>query len=427
MSDPLLWVTIIVALLGAYLSILKNALAEFSKSEIEDRLPENSHLRNRLEWVTTHDDDLILSAAVARRFLAATLFLFAFIITTKNNAAPSVNTFIITTLYVLLWLFVTEIGLAYALATHAASSIVKNALPLLPILHAITTPVTTPLRFLDEILRRLIGAEPRDDLEEDIRQVVEESEREGNIGETESEMLEAIVDFRNATADEVMTPRIDIKSIEVTDNLNAIRDFITNDGHSRFPVFKDTVDNIVGILYVKDLLPYLGREPNNFRITDLLREVPFIPESKRISELLVEFQQNKIQLAIVLDEYGGTAGLVTIEDIVEEIVGEIRDEHENDEIDEPTIITTEEGAAVVDARVHIDDLNDEFGTDLPEEADYDTVGGWIFATLGRIPQIGEHFTIDNLDIEILKARKTHIEKIKLQPKTKNQTTIPANQ
>jgi len=421
--DPLIWVTILTALLGAYLSVLKNALAEFSRSEIEDHLPEGSPMRGRLEWVATHDDDLILSAAVARRFLAAGLFLLAFLMAAGNGAGSSAGDFVVTAVIVLVWLFITEIGLAYALAQHSPSSIVRGALRILPILHGITKPISVPLHIFDEILRRLIGSEPRDDFEDDIRQVVEESEREGHLGETESEMLEAIVDFRNATADEVMTPRIDIRSIETTDNLELIRDFITSDGHSRFPVYRDTVDTIVGILYVKDLLPYLGRDASDFRISELLREVPFIPESKRISELLVEFQRNKIQLAIVLDEYGGTAGLVTIEDIIEEIVGEIRDEHENDDNEEPTIITTEAGTAIVDARVHIDDLNDEFGTDLPEEADYDTVGGWIFATLGRIPQGGERFTIDELDVEILEAQKTHIEKIRLRQHDENQSAV----
>ncbi len=249
--------------------------------------------------------------------------------------------------------------------------------------------------------------------------MVEESEREGNIGETEREMLEAIVDFRTATADEVMTPRIDIEGIEKTDDLNAIKEIVIEEGHSRFPVYEETVDQIVGILYVKDLLPFLGKDAAEFQMEPLLRDVPFIPESRRISDLLVEFQTNKIQMAIVLDEYGGTAGLVTIEDVIEEVVGEIRDEHEKGDDEEPTLTKQDAHTFDVDARFHIDDLNDELGTNLPEDTDFDTVGGFIFSSLGRIPAVGEEFELENLQIRILEAERTHIGKIQIRIKSAN--------
>lgn len=418
MSDPFLWVTILAAILGTYFSILKLSLATFTRSEVEERL-RDSFLKDRVDWVVTHDDELILVVSIWRHFFTIAILLGALLTVLDLNAAAGdsdsslIGLFLLIAAVVLFWLYLSDIGIGYAVAEHSASAVVKSALWFLPALSAVSKPLTLPLAVLNEIVRRLVGAEVRDDLEDDIRQVVEESEREGTIGETEREMFEAIVDFRTATADEVMTPRIDIRSIEKTNDLTAIRDFVIREGHSRIPVYDETIDKIVGILYVKDLLPYLGCEANSFKIEDVLRAVPFVPESRRISDLLVDFQQKKIQMAIVLDEYGGTAGLITIEDIIEEIVGEIRDEHEKYEDDEPAITKNDNGIIEVDARFHIDDLNDELGTHLPEDADFDTVGGWVFAGLGRIPNSGEKIEIDGLDIEILEAEETHIDKVRI--------------
>ena len=413
MSDPFLWVTILAAILGTYFSILKLSLATFSRSEVEERLGDSSR-RDRVAWVASHDDELILVISVWRHFFTIAILLGALLTAIDLNAAAGASDssligFLLSiAAVVLFWLYLSDIGIADAVAEHSASSVVKGALWFLPALSTVSKPLTIPLTVLNEIVRRLVGAEVRDDLEDDIRQVVEESEREGTIGETEREILEAIVDFRTATADEVMTPRIDIRSIEKTDDLQTIREFVIREGHSRIPVYDESIDKIVGILYVKDLLPYLGREANSFKIENVLRAVPFIPESRRISDLLVDFQQKKIQMAIVLDEYGGT-----MEDIIEEIVGEIRDEHEKREEDEPAITKNHNGIIEVDARFHIDDLNDEIGTDLPEDADFDTVGGWVFAGLGRIPAVGEKLEIDGLNVEILQAEETHIDKVRI--------------
>ncbi len=397
--------------------MLKMSLAQFSRSEIESRLGESHRLWSRVSWAAEFDDSLILTAAIWRRAFSVGLLTLAILQADTNHADSAIviemPRLLITIAAVLVWLYVSEIGVAFAVAEHSASGVVKGALWFLPVIHTISRPFTIPLLTLNEVIRRLIGAPLRDDLEEDIRQVVEESEREGTIGETEREMFEAIVDFRTATADEVMTPRIDIEAIDRDSTMEEIKHFIVDKGHSRFPVFDETVDKIVGILYVKDLLPFLGQNAETIDLESILRHVPFIPESRRISDLLVEFQQQKTQLAIVLDEYGGTAGLITIEDIVEEVVGEIRDEHEKGDDPEPSMEIAGEGVFIVDARFHIDDLNDEAGTTLPEDADFDTVGGWVFSSIGRIPSRGEKLDIDDLDVEILASERTHITKVRI--------------
>ncbi|MEM8495597.1 MAG: hemolysin family protein, partial [Planctomycetota bacterium] len=195
-------------------------------------------------------------------------------------------------------------------------------------------------------------------------------------------------------------------------------------GHSRVPVYRENLDDIVGILYAKDLIELLetpGSEAEKaaaFNLEAILREPFLVPESKKVLELLHEFRATKIHLAIVLDEYGGTAGLITIEDILEEIVGEIQDEYEPED-DAPVVVEIDENSARVDARTHLDDLNDQLNLDLPEDEDYDTVGGFVFAELGHIPEPGETFESHGVKVTVDEAERTKViavtvEKLNLQ-------------
>jgi len=186
-------------------------------------------------------------------------------------------------------------------------------------------------------------------------------------------------------------------------------------GHSRFPVYDGNLDNIVGVLYVKDLLNLVGHNGEApFDLRRTVRPALFVPESKSLRDLLAEMQQRKVHLALVLDEYGGTAGLITIEDILEEIVGEIQDEYEPDEPAEPRIELVGEGVAEADGRAYIDDVNDKLGIELPEEEDYDTVGGFVFATLGHIPEAGESFTYSSVRLTVVEAERTKVVKVRLE-------------
>ena len=190
-------------------------------------------------------------------------------------------------------------------------------------------------------------------------------------------MIENIVEFRSTDVGEVMTPRTDIEGIELTDDLEAIREFIVRVGHSRIPIYAENLDHIRGVLYVKDLIPFLGRDCDGFHLEPLLRQPLRVPETKPLRDLLSEFKRSEVHMAIVIDEYGGTAGLVTIEDVLEEIVGEIHDEHEPDDVDEPTLDVVDDTHAEVDGRFHIDDLNERLGLTLPENEDYDTIAGFL--------------------------------------------------
>jgi CBS domain containing-hemolysin-like protein len=209
-----------------------------------------------------------------------------------------------------------------------------------------------------------------------------------------------------------MTPRTDIVAIEADSSPEEARRLIADSGHSRIPVTDGHIDRIVGILYAKDLLQQFGREgAGDLRVRQVMREPLFVPETKKLDELQAELQAHKVHIAIVLDEYGGTAGLVTIEDIIEEVFGEIVDEYER-EPPQP-IRRAEDGAYVVEARVHINELNHELGLDLPEDEDYETIGGFVLSRLGTIPKEGDVFSEDGLRITVLEAEERRVMRLRI--------------
>ncbi len=424
MSDPWIWLALVSALGGGYLSALQLSLEDFTRGELESRLG-NGKSQARVNWLMEHLDDLILAVAIWRRASAVALLAAVLAAFALGSAQPT-WAILGWSFAVFIWIWLTHIGLAWAISDHVAAPVVAGSLRVLPLLYFLMIPLIAPLNWLNEVVRRLVGAEMRDDLEDELRQVMEEGEREGHISGAEKEMIEAIVDFRTCTVGEIMTPRIDVDGLELTDDLQAVKQKVIDDGHSRFPVYIDSLDHIVGILYAKDLLPFVGEDSGDFRLKPLLRQAILVPESRRISDLLVEFRNQQVHMAIVLDEYGGTAGLVTIEDIVEEIVGEIRDEHDVDDLPEPEVTTNGDGTADVDGRVRVSDLNDELSLNLPEDEDYDTVAGWVFANLGRIPAEGEVFRIGSIEVTVLDVERTRLRRIRLRVLRDEESPVAAD-
>ena len=252
------------------------------------------------------------------------------------------------------------------------------------------------------------------DVEEQLLRSIEHSQREGGIPAEAAEMLENVVDLSSTDVGEVMTPRTDIEGIELTNNLAEIRAFVLESGHSRIPVFEENLDQILGILYVKDLVAYLGAEANGFSLKSILRKPIVVPDTKPVQELLADFQTSEVHMAVVIDEYGGTSGLVTIEDVLEEIVGEIRDEHDDADADEPELHRVSETTFEVDGRFNLDDLNDELDIALPEDEEYDTVAGFLLANLGHVPRVGEELETQNMRFKTLQATPTQIDRVSIE-------------
>ena len=272
------------------------------------------------------------------------------------------------------------------------------------ILSKLAHPAVWAVGFVSDLIVRPFGVHVKFSspilTEEELKMLVQAGEEEGVIEEEEKEMIHSIFDFTDTVARQVMKPRTDMKAAPVTSSLDDLLDLITATGHSRIPIYEDNVDCVVGVVHAKDLLPILRQDKRLFDIKAVMHEAYFIPETKDINELLTEFKLGNVQMAIVRDEYGGTAGLVTVEDLLEEIVGEIRDEYD---IEEPLIQVIDRDHAIVNARMSIDDLNEQMAIDIPESEGYETIGGFVFDLFGRQPNEGEVVSHSNIDFTVEKV------------------------
>ncbi len=253
---------------------------------------------------------------------------------------------------------------------------------------------------------------------DELKLLVETGSAQGQIEEAEKEMIHGVIELGDKQIHEVMIPRIGIKAVEVDDPIEEVLDLIVRAGHSRVPVFRENLDNIVGILYAKDMLPYLlpaAEEREPLEIRSLARPAAYVPETKRVDEMLTEMRAARRHIAIVVDEYGGTAGLVTIEDLVEEIVGEIQDEYDVEEsLVEPVETDGARRAYRLDGRVTMDDLRDLFNlgdAEEPDEESFDTVGGLIIHRVGRIPLVGTEVDFRDLTLRVLAADSRRVSKV----------------
>ncbi len=246
--------------------------------------------------------------------------------------------------------------------------------------------------------------------EKDIQSIIDVGEEEGVIDQEEHEMIHGIFELKQAIVREVMVPRTDIKCIARKAKIKDIIDLIISEGHSRIPVFDGKIDNIVGIVYAKDLLTFWGKDGEEIPLETVMRQPYFIPETKRLEELLKEFKMKRVHIAIVVDEYGGLSGLVTIEDLIEEVFGEIEDEY--DQRVEERIIPLGDGSISVDAKLEIEELESYFDIEIQKE-NFETVGGLIFNLLGRVPKAGERVNFGDLIMAIESADGRRIERIKI--------------
>lgn len=233
-----------------------------------------------------------------------------------------------------------------------------------------------------------------------------------HLNPIEKDMIKGVVELSETTVKEVMVPRIDVVFISDNTSISEAVQTLIECGHSRVPVYNDTIDNVSGILYAKDLLNLFvskNAQPDSTRLENIIRKPFFVPESKKLDSLLIEFKRKKVHIAVAVDEYGGVSGIVCMEDIIEEIVGEIQDEFDNED-DE--IMKIGEGVYICDARINLEDLNQEIQTDIPAE-EFETLGGWVFSLFGKIPVKYEKVSVENLDLIIQDVDGHKINKIKI--------------
>jgi CBS domain containing-hemolysin-like protein len=286
------------------------------------------------------------------------------------------------------------------------------------LLNRVLFVVLAPLNALERTLRRLLkvqrGLTPAD-AEDRLRHLVEGN---SDLEEDEREMIASVIELGEQPVREVMVPRIDIVAAPATSTVRDVVDRIVESGHSRVPLFDGTIDNIIGVVYAKDLLRFLRDGSQTAPVRPLAREASYVPETKKVDDLLHEMQQTRVHVAIVVDEYGGTAGLITIEDLIEEIVGEIRDEYD---VEEAMIEEVSDREALFDARVSIRDVNDTLDLDIEDE-DFDTLGGLLYHELGKVPNVGDEVRVDGAVVTVLSTTGRRVRKVRV---TKVMPTEPA--
>ncbi|NHA05390.1 HlyC/CorC family transporter [Mucilaginibacter sp. HC2] len=245
---------------------------------------------------------------------------------------------------------------------------------------------------------------------EELQYLLEQGKESGALDSNEHELIQNVFDFNERVVKNIMVPRTKISGIDISSTKEELLDMIITEGYSRMPVYDDVIDKIIGIVHAKDILPLLARN-EEIVLKNIIRKPYFIPETKKINDLMAELQQKRIQIAIVLDEFGGTAGMVTLEDIVEELVGEIQDEYDEEK---PIVEKVNDREFIVNALAPIYDVNEHLPHDLPEDGDFDTVSGWLGDIFGKIPDVGEQKESNGYNITVLRKSDQNIESVKLE-------------
>lgn len=327
---------------------------------------------------------------------------------------------IITTCRVIAFAFITVLSIVFgelAPKTLAIQRSVRTALAVsvpLNIFFTIFRPIIWALNRLANLILRAFGISDfhgeAHHSSEELQYLLDQGKETGAIDSTEHELIQNVFDFNERVVKNIMVPRTKISAVELNTDRDELLETLITEGYSRMPVYDEVIDKIVGVIHAKDILPLLARG-QEIVVQNLMRKPLFVPETKKINDLMSELQQKRMQIAIVSDEFGGTAGMVTLEDIVEELVGEIQDEYDEEK---PIVEIINDREFVVNALAPIYDVNSHLPHDLPEDGDFDTVSGWLGDIFGKIPDVGEQKESNGYNITVLKKSDQNIESVKLE-------------
>lgn len=406
-------------------SLFNASLQNVHRATLRDRSEEGDTTAKRILELTTSSRQLTMTVSlilnIVRFALASTLILLVLASTTATEPSTLMLTVVLTVVIgasltmILGDLVPTAIGSSYA---NTIAWVAVNPMNGLII---VLSPLTALLLFLSRGISGLFGSGQlvNSVTEEEIMTLVNAGHTGGTIEEEEKDMIYSVLQLDETTARELMTPRMDIIALDMNASIAEALSAFVDSGFSRVPVYEETIDNVSGLLYAKDILSLLNNKDRleNTAIRDLIRSPYFVPETKRADALLKELQERNVHLAIVVDEYGGTSGLVTIENLIEEIVGDIRDEYDLDE--EEDYIEAGGGVYMIEASMDLDDLNELLECSI-DTTDADTLGGYIFLTLGRVPEAGEVVETDILKMTVKSIdgrRIRKVEVVKKEPET----------
>ncbi|MGF1634573.1 MAG: hemolysin family protein [Phycisphaerae bacterium] len=411
-----IFIGIFSMLVSLVLTTCTFAFRDFSRARLEEVL-ENRGRSALYDPIVKHEAELAFLTS-AGRMVANFVILLCVLHVMGGFDWPEAAIIAASLAAAVVITLVVGVALPHALSDHAGEKVIGLFAVPLNLIRIVGSPLTKLLHVSDHVVRKAANGHNEDEeeareeeFEQDILDVVEEGREEGIIDEHERRLIERVMAFDDRDAGQVMTARPNVTAIPVTDDLKRVRDLIIQTGLSRIPAYDENLDNIVGILYARDLIEYVGEEVSTFDVKKIMRPPIFIPETKPLRDLLQEMRIRKVHMAIVLDEYGGTAGLVTIEDVLEELVGEISDEHEPQT---PAMLKhISESAVEADARIPVEDLNHMVSLELPEDEDYDTLGGFVSTTTGQIPQAGTSFTWKNAKFTVVAAEPHRVNRVRI--------------
>jgi CBS domain containing-hemolysin-like protein len=406
-----LWVVLGAAALSCFFALADLALRSFRRVSLEEAFDAT----DRLDWLVElekHLNGLQLTASLCRvlaNLVLVTGLLFAF-----GGLSPFWRVAgAVATGGVIIAIF--GVAIPHAWSSHAGEKTLPVSVKMVMGFRYLLYPLVRLMESFDLPVRRLCGVHEQEEdgesAKQDILHAASEGQAEGAVDAEEVQMIESIMEFGETQAGEIMTPRTDIVALPIETPFDEAVNKIVQAGHTRVPVYEGDLDNMVGVLYAKDLLKHhaQGDAPE---LRNLLRKCYFVPETIMLDDLLKQFKIRKVHLAILLDEYGGTSGLVSIEDLLEEIVGDIDDEY--DPAAEVSIHRVDDRTAEVDGRVYIDELNEAMDLEIPEDEDYDTIAGFLFSELGYIPTTGEMLDSHGARFTIMAADERKITRVRVE-------------
>jgi putative hemolysin len=404
----------LVALAAVYIGTIETAFSALMRLSLR-LMVERGGRDDRLGFYLQEPIQLFVPA----RLLLGLIFSLATMFIAILTGGTGVRGIGMLLLFVAVFIFVCEHLIPSYIVRRNPEKVLEFVLPPFDVVARFLQPLTNGLV-------RLIATDPRRERTDVVVTLVtdgtngeppiiapEPLEDSTLIGGDEHRLLQSIVDFGDALVREVMTPRPDMVAIHADATLDELRELFREQEYSRIPVYGENLDHILGIIYVKDLIQLAEEHPGGGPIAGLIRPALVVPETKRVPEMLREFQRRQQQIAIVVDEYGGTAGLVTVEDLLEEIVGEIRDEYD---VESEPVVEEGNGSYVFSAKVSIDDVNERLGVHIESEG-FETVGGYVLTRIGRVPAVGESFELDGLSVEVLEAERRRIHKVRFRNAT----------
>jgi CBS domain containing-hemolysin-like protein len=419
--DVLLWFAVAGVVAAGLAAAASRSLRDFSRRELEELCERRSNQNRFADILHNHDRvalavDMLVVCFVTLAAACSSIWTWE----RWRPESPAQAWWLLIVLLAALGLILTiaTVWLAWSICRVAAAPFLFYTWPLWSFGARLFFPLVWAARGVDMLLHRVTGrksdAADEDTIEDEILTIVSEGQREGLIEEDAREMIEGVMELGDAVVSHIMTPRTDIEMLHVNTPWEEVVDTVVESGHTRIPVYDKSRDDVVGILYVKDLLPELIKDSDEPRrpLAELLRKPLFVPETKAVDDLLQWLQKSRTHIAVVLDEFGGVSGLVTIEDVLEEIVGEIDDEY--DQKSEDLIRKIDDDVCEPLGRAHIHEINEAMGFELPDE-EYDTIGGFVFAEFGRVPAVGESMTWnDTVRVTVLDASRRRVNRVRLE-------------